>query len=72
MYTQIVKLDFEEADIAKLLAEHYESSGDMENATEYYKKAILRYVNAGNMSATKELWTKLVQLIPQEIDFSNL
>ena len=65
LYTQIVKLDFEEADIAKLLAEHYETVGDMENATEYYKKAILRYVNAGNMSATKELWTKLVQLIPQ-------
>ena len=72
LYTQIVKLDFEEADIAKLLAEHYEAVGDMENATEYYKKAILRYVNAGNMSATKELWTKLVQLIPQEIDFFQL
>ena len=72
LYAQLVKLDFEEADIAKALAEHYESSGDMETATEYYKKAILRYVNAGNINATKELWSKLVQLIPQEIDFFQL
>lgn len=72
LYIQIVKQDFEEADLAKILAEHYEAAGDTETATEYYKKAILRYVNAGNMNITKELWTKLVQLIPQEIDFFQL
>ncbi len=85
LYVQIVKLDFEEADMAKLLAKHFEKEGDAEaekksdkakenyeKATEYYKKAILRYVNAGNMSATKELWTKLVSCIPQEIDFFQL
>ena len=72
LYERLVKLDFEEADLAKALAEHYEAGGDIETATEYYKKAILRYVNAGNLSATKELWSKLVQLIPQEIDFFQL
>lgn len=72
LYIQIVKLDFEEADIAKVLAEHYEETGDIETAKEYYKKAILRYVNIGNMPMTKELWTKLVQLIPEEIDFFQL
>lgn len=69
IYEQIVKLDFEEADIAKLLAERYESQGDMENALDYYKKALLRYITAKNISSLKEIWTKLVSLIPQEIDF---
>ena len=72
LYNQIVKLDFEEADLTKALAEHYEAEGDNETAIEYYKKAILRYVNIKNMNATKELWTKLVQTIPQEIDFFQL
>lgn len=72
LYTQIVKLDFEEADIAKELAEHYEDEGDDEKKNEYYKKAILRYVNSGNMTQTKELWSKLVKLIPEEIDFFQL
>lgn len=72
LYAQIVKIDFEEADLARALAEHFESESDVENATEYYKKAILRYINKGNLNAVKELWTKLVQLIPQEIDFFQL
>ena len=72
LYAQIVKIDYEEADLAKALAEHYEATGDMETATEYYKKAILRYVATGNSNSTKETWTKLVQLIPQEIDFFQL
>ena len=72
IYEQIIKLDFEEADIVKALVEHYEAIGNAEKSTEYCKKAILRYVNAGNVSATKEMWTKLVQLIPQEIDFFQL
>jgi transcription elongation factor GreA len=72
LYAQIVKIDFEEADLAKALAEHYEAENDIETATEYYKKAILRYINLGNIVATKEMWTKLVQLIPQEIDFFQL
>lgn len=72
LYNQIVKLDFEEADLAKALAEHYEQQGDSETSIEYYKKAILRYVNIKNLNATKELWSKLVQIIPQEIDFFQL
>jgi len=72
LYTKIVKVDFSEADLAKLLAEHYEAEGDKENTEEYYKKAVLRYVNNNNFNATKEIWTKLVQIIPDEIDFFQL
>jgi len=69
LYEKIIKLDFEEADIAKLLAERYESQNNEEVAVSYYKKALLRYVAAKNLNAVKEIWTKLVSLIPEEIDF---
>lgn len=71
LYKKIVKLDFEEADLAKALGEHFESS-DSELAVEYYKKAILRYTNAKNINAIKELWSKLVSLIPEEVEFFQL
>ena len=69
LYEKIVRIDFEEADLAKLLAEHFEAIGDTDNTVSYYKKAILRYINANNYNACKEIWSKLVQLIPEEIDF---
>lgn len=69
LYVQIVKLDYDEADLAKALAENYEKNGDKENAIAYYKKALLRYAAAKNINALKEMWTKLISLIPEEIDF---
>ncbi len=69
IYEKIVKLDYEEADIAKILAEHYENSGDMETAIAYYKKAILRYINLSNVNSIKEIWTKLIAVMPEEIEF---
>lgn len=66
---QLVKADFEEADVTKMLAEHYDQKGDAENAVLYYKKALLRYVSAKNISGIKEVWTKLIAVIPEEIDF---
>lgn len=72
LYEKIVKLDFEEADLAKLLAEHAEASNDTETAIDYYKKAHLRYITAKNMNAVKETWSRLVELIPEEIDFFML
>lgn len=69
LYAKIVRLDLTEADLAKALGEHKESENDIEGAEEYYKIAILRYVTAQNIAGVKDLWTKLVQLVPQEIDF---
>ncbi|MBP5520761.1 MAG: transcription elongation factor GreA [Treponema sp.] len=69
LYEKIVRIDFEEADLAKILAEHFEAEGDVENTISYYKKAILRYINANNYNSCKEIWSKLVALIPEEIDF---
>ena len=72
LYEELVKIDFEEANLAKVLAEHYEAESDEDNAVSYYKKAILRFINANNYNACKEVWSKLVQYIPQEIDFFQL
>lgn len=72
IYESLVKLDYEEADIAKLLAEKYEKDGNMEDAVDYYKKALLRYVNRKTLNQIKEVWIKLIALIPEEIDFFYL
>ena len=72
LYATLVKTDFTEADKAKLLAEHYESEGDQDKAVDYYKKAILRFIAANNYNACKEIWSKLVQYIPEEIDFFQM
>ncbi|HAM78322.1 MAG TPA: transcription elongation factor GreA [Treponema sp.] len=69
LYEQIVKIDLEEAEIAKTLAERYEGQNNQELAISYYKKALLRFVGNHNISSIKEIWTKLVSLIPEEIDF---
>ncbi|MCR4580841.1 MAG: transcription elongation factor GreA [Treponema sp.] len=72
LYAKLVKIDFEEADLAKALAEHYDAIGDKENSISYYKKAILRYINQNNYNACKEIWSKLVQTIPEEFDFFQM
>ena len=69
LYEKIVKLDFEEADIAKILADRYESQGNAEAALNYYKKAIQRYVALKNINSVKSIWSILVEKIPEEIDF---
>lgn len=69
LYEKIVKIDFEEADMAKALAERCEEKGDADNAVNFYKKALHRYVSQKNVASVKEVWAKLVGLIPQEIDF---
>ncbi len=69
IYERLVKIDYDEADITKLLAEKYEKDGDMENAIDFYKKALYRYINRRQSNSVKEIWTHLVTLIPEEIDF---
>lgn len=72
IYEAIVKLDYEEADIAKILAEHFESENQTEEAIDYYKKALLRYVAKKSGNQIKEVWSILVKMIPEEIDFFYL
>ncbi|HAK68365.1 MAG TPA: transcription elongation factor GreA [Treponema sp.] len=73
LYKKIVQLDFEEADIAKMLGDRYEKQQNEELAITYYKMAITRYVSAKNFTAVKELWSKLIFLnsgnLAKELDF---
>lgn len=69
IWERLVKIDYEEADITKQLAEKYEKDGEMEPAVEFYKKALYRYINRKQANAVKEIWSHLVALIPDEIDF---
>ena len=61
IYERIVKVDLSEAEIAKKLADHYAAEGDEEKANEFYKKALLRYVNNKNINSANEIWSKLPQ-----------
>ena len=76
IYKQIVNLDLTEADLAQQLAEHYRNDEDNEkDAVTYYKRAVLRYISNANESVSKnwdkikDVWSKLVNLIPDEIDY---
>lgn len=69
VYEKIIKVDFTEAEIAKKLGDHYAAEGNSDKANEYYKKALLRYVNNKNINSANEIWSKLAAVIPEEIDF---
>ena len=69
IWERLVKVDYEEADLAKSLAEHYEKQGDAEAALDYYKKALHRYIVKQLFSNVKEIWDKLLMFCPEDIDF---
>jgi transcription elongation factor GreA len=69
IWERLVKIDHEEADLAKTLAEHYEKLGDIENSVDYYKKTLYRYIAKKLFSNVKEIWDKLLLYCPEEIDF---
>ena len=81
IYATLVKIDFEEALLAKALGEHFEAEAKtdeanqkvlLKTAIEYYKKAILRFINQNNYNGVKEVWAKLIELMPSEFDFFQL
>ncbi len=69
IWKRLIKVDYEEADIVRYLAEREEEEGNLEAAVEFYKRAIHRYINKKHFANVKEVWQKLVLLIPDETDF---
>jgi transcription elongation factor GreA len=69
IWERLVKVDFEEADIAKSLAEHNEKLGNREEAIDFYKKALHRYINKTHFANVREIWEKLINMYPEDIDF---
>lgn len=69
VYERLIRVDYEEAECVKILAQKYEQDGDIETASNYYRKALHRYVNKRNYSNIKEIWDKLVQYQPNDTEF---
>jgi transcription elongation factor GreA len=69
VWERLVRVDYEEADIVKRLAEHRETTGNVEEAIDYYKRAVHRYINRRMFSNVKEVWDKLTTLSPDDKDF---
>lgn len=69
IWERLIKVDHEEADIVRQLAELKENEGDLELSLEYYKRAIHRYINKKLFSNVKDMWSKLLEFIPEETDF---
>jgi transcription elongation factor GreA len=77
---RLIKVDYEEADIARALAEHFEKlekkeAADSkevrkakEDAVDFYKKALHRYINKQLFANVREIWEKLLVLCPDDID----
>ena len=69
IWERLVKVDHNEADLAKTIAERYEKLEDTESAVDYYKRALHRYIAKQSFSNVKEIWDKLLFFCPEEIDF---
>jgi len=69
VWERLIRVDFEEADIVRQLAEIREEEGDAEQAVVYYKKALHRYITKKSFANIKDVWTKLVELAPEETEF---
>ncbi|MBT3272800.1 MAG: transcription elongation factor GreA [Spirochaetales bacterium] len=71
IWDRLIKVDYEEADIVRQLADHKESLGETAAAIDYYKKAIHRYTSKKLFAQVKEIWHKLITYCPEETDFFN-
>jgi transcription elongation factor GreA len=71
IYERLIRVDFEEADIVRQLAQKKEDNGDIESAVDYYKKALHRYINKKLFTNIKDVWMKLVEFCPEETEFFN-
>jgi len=69
VWRRLVKVDQEEADIAKALADRAEKEAKMDEAVDYYKKALYRYINKQLFTNVREIWRKLLEYLPDDLDF---
>ncbi|MDR1215240.1 MAG: transcription elongation factor GreA [Treponema sp.] len=69
VWERLVKVDYTEADVVRALAEHFEAEGDIDSCVDYYKKALHRYINKQLFTNVREIWQKLLEYCPEDIDF---
>jgi transcription elongation factor GreA len=69
VWKRLVKIDYEEADIAKILADKAEKDGNIDEAVDYYKKALTRSINKQLFINVREIWQKLLEYRQDDIDY---
>lgn len=69
VWKRLVKIDYEEADIAKALADRADKEGNADEAVDYYKKALARSINKQLWTNVREVWLKLLEYRGDDIDF---
>ncbi len=69
IWERLIRVDYEEADIVKSLAERKEQHNQTEDAVDYYKKALHRYINKKLFNNIREIWHKLISMCPEETEF---
>ncbi len=69
VWERLIRVDYEEADIVRHLAEIRENQGETDQAVVYYKKALHRYITKKSFANVKDVWGKLVELAPSENEF---
>ena len=60
LWERLIKVDYNEADVAVSLADLKEQNNESEEAISLYKKAINRYILSKNYVQVKELWKRLL------------
>jgi transcription elongation factor GreA len=68
VYERLVKVDHDNSEIPRKIAVHYQESNP-NLAVYYYKMAMRRLVAHGDLDEMREIWNKLVELIPGDLDF---
>ncbi len=66
---RLVKVDTENGDVAKQLAEKYEAESDKENSIKYYKSALRRFAKNKQYTLTESIWKKISSDVFEEINF---
>ncbi|GHU21126.1 transcription elongation factor GreA [Spirochaetia bacterium] len=69
VWERIIRIDPDEADIAKILAEHFEKNADLDSTVGYFKKALHRYIVKQLWTNVQEIWEKLLEYCPEDLDF---
>jgi len=69
IWERLIKVDYDETEIVRQLAEKKEKDSDLEGAVEYYKKVLHRYINKKMYSNVKDIWVKLIEYIRDDLDF---
>jgi transcription elongation factor GreA len=69
VWARLIRVDFEEADIVRQLALLREEAGKTDEAVEYHKKALHRFITKKNFNNIRDTWHRLVELAPGETEF---